>query len=142
MTTRTFDMQLIRYVNLFSKVTRTRAKHCFIYNNTVIFVVSKRDVSRSIGKDNSNLRRLSEIILKKIRIVGEPSSDSDIENFISIIVSPVKFKSVELNHESGEAVISAGRESKARLIGRERVREKELSDILKQYFQVKKLKIA
>ncbi len=142
MTTRTFDMQLIRYVNLFGTVTKTRAKHCFIYNNTIIFVVSKRDVSRAIGKDTINLKKLSDILNKKIRIVGEPSSDSDLENFISIIVSPVKFKSVELNQDKGEAIISAGIESKARLIGRQRIREKELSDILKQYFQIKKLKIA
>ena len=45
---RTLDMQFIRYMNLFTKVSRVRAKHCFSYNNMIIFVVSKFAVAKAI----------------------------------------------------------------------------------------------
>ena len=57
-----------------------------------------------------------------------------------MIVSPVKFNTLEM--KNNEVTISAGREGKARLIGRGRIRQKELQNILEQYFGIKVLNIA
>lgn len=105
----------------------------------IVFVVPRAFISKAIGKDNSNLKTLSEITKKKIKIVPEPQGIEDIENFVSVIVSPIKFKALEL--KDGEAVISAITQSKASLIGRNKVRLEEMEGILKQYFDVKKLRI-
>jgi NusA-like KH domain protein len=140
---RTLDMQFIRYMNLFTKITKVRAQHCFSYNNMLIFVVSKSEVMRAIGKDNINLQKISRILHKRIRIVAQPKGKTpvDVETFVKTIVSPVEFNTFEI--KNNEAIITtAGREGKARLIGRQRIRQKELQDILEQYFGIKRLNIA
>jgi NusA-like KH domain protein len=145
MVTKTFDMQFIRYINLFSRVTQVSAKHCFAYNNMLVFVVPRFALERAIGKDNMNLKKLSDILGKRIRVVAEPTENKDIERFIAVIVSPIQFDKVEIvknDNQEAEAVITTpGRESKAMLIGRGRARETELKDILEQYFKVKSLRI-
>lgn len=144
--TKTFDMRFMRYMNLFSRVTRVRANHAFLYNNMIVFVVSHGSIDRAIGKNNENLRRVSEILGKRIRVVSEPRGLRDINGFVSVIISPLKFKGLEVveSNEAGEKEIlisTTGRENKAMLIGRERAREKELKDILEQYFGIKNVKI-
>ena len=139
---RTLDMQFIRYMNLFSKISKVRASHCFSYNNMLIFVVPKFKVKIAIGKDNKNLENLSKVLRKKVRIVAEPTSkeSADIEHFVKTIISPVEYNTFEL--KEGQVTITAGREGKARLIGRQRIRQKELQEILEQYFGVKRINIA
>jgi len=144
-TTKTFDMQLMRYMNLFSGVARVSAKHCFIYNNTVVFVVPGAFVQRAIGKDNANLKRLSEIVGKRIRVLAEPFGMKDLTHFVSVLVSPIIFEKLDVSENEAkekEAVITTGgREAKAMLIGRGRARETELKSILDQYFGIKHLRI-
>lgn len=144
--TKTFDMQFIRYINLFSRITRVSAKHCLPYNNMLVFIVPKNGVEMAIGRDNINLKKVSSILGKRIRVVAQPSGERDLQNFVKVIVSPVDFDKIEIiqNAETKEreAIISTpGRESKAMLIGRDRAREKELKEILAQYFEVKNLRI-
>jgi len=134
------NMQFIRYANLFGKITRIRTNHCFEYNNTIIFAVPRRFVGKAIGEDNKNLKKLNQIIKKKIKIVPIPNGKEDVENFVSVIVSPVKFKAIEIKDDGG-AVINASTQSKASLIGRNKVRLEEMQDILSQYFGVRKLRI-
>jgi len=133
------DMKFIRYANLFNKVTRIRSNHCFEYNNTIIFAVPRKFVMRAIGKDNQNLETLNRIIRKKIKIVAIPYGREDIENFVSIITRPVRFKAIEIKGD--EAIISAGSQSKASLIGKGKCRLNEMENILGQYFGVKKVRI-
>ncbi|MBR9703860.1 hypothetical protein GOV12_00475 [Candidatus Pacearchaeota archaeon] len=133
------NMQFIRYANLFNKITRLRSNHCFEYNHTIIFVVPRNLVSRAIGQNNSNLRKLSEILGKKIKIVALPKGIEDVKNFVSIITYPVKFKNIEIRDT--EAIISANIQSKASLIGKEKARLLEMEDILGQYFGIRKVRV-
>lgn len=140
------DMQFIRYMNLFSRVTRVSAKFCFPYNNMIVYIIPRNSIEQAIGRDNSNLRKLSNILGKRIRVVGEPKGKEhrDIQEFISTLVSPTQFQSLELKRgEKGEEIIitAGGLENKSLLIGRQRAREKELKEIIEQYFGVKELKI-
>ncbi|MBR9706013.1 hypothetical protein GOV14_03195 [Candidatus Pacearchaeota archaeon] len=136
--TKTLDMRFIRYANLFGRVTRIRTNHCFEYNNTIVFAVPRKFVMRAIGKDNSNLKQLNDLIRKKIKIVAIPQGREDIENFVSVITRPVKFKGIEIKDD--DAIITATTQSKASLIGRGKVRMEEMQKILQQYFAIKKLR--
>ena len=133
------DMQFIRYANLFEKVTRIRTNHCFPYNNMIVFAVPRQFISKAIGQDNQNLRRLNELIRKRIKIIAIPQGIEDIENFISVLTNPVKFKGVEV--KDNEVIISAITQSRASLIGRGKCRLEEMEKILQQYFGIKKLRI-
>lgn len=135
----TIDMQVMRYINLFEKVCRVSTTNCFVYNNNIIFAVPKDKVFQAVGKNGVNMKKLSEILRKKIKVVKKPNDISDIEEFVKEVVEPVDFNKIEV--KDGVVMLTAGRQYKAALIGRNRVREQELEDILKKMFSVSKLKI-
>ncbi len=133
------DMQFIRYANLFSNITKISTNHCFEYNNTIIFAVPRKFIVKAIGPKNRNLEKLNRIIGKRIKIVAIPYGREDIENFVSIITRPVKFKAIEI--KDNEAIISANTQSKAALIGKYKIRLEEMQNILDQYFGIKKVRV-
>jgi len=135
---KTLDMKLMRYINLFARTSKVAPNHCFIYNNMIVFVVPKMKVQQAIGKDSENLRKMSEKVGKKIKVVGFPNSIADAEQFISTIINPAEFKSVEV--DGGFLIINAGHPNKGLLIGRGRSRFDEMKKIVKEYFG-KELKI-
>lgn len=136
------DMQFMRYINLFARTTKVATTKVFVYNNQIIFAVPKSKVSLAIGKGACNIKKMSETLRKKIRVVAMPAIDDDegIKKFIEDTVAPIEINGVELKGEG--VVINGGRQSKAALIGRNRQREKELSDVLKSFFSIGKLRIA
>jgi len=135
------DMQLMRYINLFSKITGVQTTKVFTYNNQIVFAVPKSKVSIAIGRGAVNARRLNEILRKKIKVVAMPAIDSNegIAKFVEETVAPIEFNKIEVKENS--VVVTAGRQSKAALIGRNRTREKELADVLKNFFHIAKLRI-
>lgn len=133
------DMRFIRYLNLFNKITGFSINHCFEYNNTIVFVVPRNLVMKAKGVNNINIKKLSKIIGKKVKIVAAPKSIEDLSRFASIITYPIKFNSISV--KDGEAIISANIQNKASLIGREKARLLEMENILNQYFGIRKVKI-
>ena len=136
------DMRDIRYINLFSRITKVQTRYCFIYNDTIIFAVPRNLVSKAIGKEGTNVRRMNDILKRKIKIIGNPEEGTqnvgEIKRFIEDIVHPVTFKDIEITET--DLILNAGSQSKAALIGRQRRRESELKEIIKDYFK-KDLKI-
>jgi len=94
--TKTIDMQGMRYLNLFERITRIRTRFFFNYNNMVVFCVPRMAIKQALGNENSNLKKMSQILKKKIRVVGIPNSIEDAERFIKTIISPVEFKELEI----------------------------------------------
>lgn len=137
----TIDMQFMRYINLFSKVSKVSTTKVFSYNNHIVYAVPKPKVSTAIGKNAVNVKKLSDILRRKIKIIEMPDIDDNkgIAKFVADVVAPIEFNKIEINNNS--VVITAGRQSKAALIGRNRMREKELADVLKNFFHIPKLKI-
>lgn len=131
------DMQTMRYLNLLSKTARVQSNRCFMYNNTVIFVVPKDLVRKAVGPQGEHVRILQQTTGKRVKIIAE-ASEQEANSFVQSIVDPVSFKSFEL--VNGEFVLTAGSHSKAALLGRNRVRLEELSRILEDTFG-KKLRI-
>ena len=129
---KTIDMQDIRHLNLFGKITQVRTRFCFNYNNLIIFCVPKNLVSRAIGENGRNIKRINEILSKKVKVVSKPEGIHEIKRFVEAIVSPVTFKDLEV--KDNEIILTAGFQSKAALIGRNRRRLHELQKILKDYF--------
>ena len=128
------DMQFMRYLNLFERISRVRTKHCGIYNSTIIFFVDASEAARAIGEKGRNIRRIGEILNRKVKVVALPRDAMEISRFIEMVVYPVKFRGIEVNSE--EIVINAGRMSKAALIGRNRARQEELEKITKEHLNM------
>ena len=131
MSSQTIDMQGIRYLNLFEKITGVRTKSCFPYNNYIVFAVPSSQMSRAIGEQGSNVKKIVSILGRRIKIVSLPRENREIRRFVSEIVSPITFKDLQI--EDSEIVISGNRQSKASLIGRNKVRLLELEKIIKEF---------
>jgi len=135
---KTISMEDMRHLNLFNKVTRVETRFCFDYNNMLIFCVPHSMIHKAVGDEGKNIRRMKEILKKRIRIVSIPRGIRDASRFIESVVNPVTFKNLEVNGD--EIIITASRQSKAALIGREKRRLKEMQEIVKGFFE-KDLKI-
>jgi len=127
----TIDMQDMRYLNLFERIMKVRTRYCFKYNENIVFCVPRQLVSKAIGEGGRNIKKMSEILGKRIKIVAAPDGLRDAENFIGAIVSPITFKSLDV--KDNEIVVTGG-EHKAALIGRNKRRLNEMQKIVKDFF--------
>jgi transcription antitermination factor NusA-like protein len=136
----TIDMQFMRYLNMFNKVCRVETKYCFRYNNQLIFVVPMKKVSLAIGPQASKAKTLAQRLGRKIKIVGmtKELTKENIEKFITSIIDPITFNKLELKGK--QVVIIGGRQTRASLIGRNRVREQELLKILNGIYGIESIK--
>jgi NusA-like KH domain protein len=129
----TINMQDMRYLNLFEKITRVDTRFCFIYNDTIFFCVPKHLISKAIGEGGKNVRLMHSILGKRIKIIPMPSGIQHITPFIETIVAPVSFKSIEINNN--EVILSAGgTQNKAMLLGREKRRLSEMQQVVRNFF--------
>jgi len=126
------DMQDMRYLNLFGQITKVRTRFCFKYNEAIVFCVPRIFLSQSIGEGGRNIKQLSEILRKRIKVIPMSKGIQDAKIFIQSIVSPVKFKDLEV--KDNEVILTAGSQSKAALIGRNKRRLLEMQKIVKAYF--------
>lgn len=130
------NLQTIRYINLLDETARVKTSKCFTYNNTIIFAVRGDLLSKAIGQQGMNIKRLQDRLGKRVRMIQEAKSLEDAGKFVRDIVSPVYFRSIEAR--DNEIIITAGGiQSKAALIGRDKKRLEELSQILEDTFGMK-----
>ena len=134
----TIDMQDMRHLNLFEKITRIRTRFCFKYNENIIFCVPKNFVSKAVGEGGKNVKKLGEILRRRIKIITAPNGIEDVKVFFESVVSPTTFKELEV--KGNEIIITAGSQSKAALIGRNKRRILELQKIAQDFFG-KELKV-
>ena len=128
------DLQIIRYINLLDNASKVKTTKCFTYNNTIFFAVPKSLMSKAIGPNAVNIRHIQEKLNKKVKIIAEPNGTESLARFVQDIVAPVRFVSIEV--KEGVVNLNAGSQSKAALIGRNRRREVELNQILKDNFNM------
>lgn len=128
----TIGMQDIRHLNLFRKVTGISTRHVFNYNNMLVFCVPKMFLYQAIGKDAGNLKQISKITGKRIKVIPVPKGEHHAKDFIRAIVSPVEFNDIEI--KDNEIILTAGSRNKAALLGRDKRRLHEMQLIIKNFF--------
>lgn len=131
--TNTIEMEDLMHLKLFESVTKISTRHTFVYNNTLFFCVPKKDLSKAIGKEAANVKKINFIAKKRVRILALPTEEKDIKKFIESIVSPIEFSELEI--KQNEIILTAGSQSKAALLGREKRRLKEMEKIIRDYFK-------
>jgi len=128
---KTIDMQEMRYLNLFEQITHISTRFCFKYNESIFFCVPKPLVMRAVGDKARNVRRLSEILGRNIRVIPAPRGLQDAESFIKTIIAPVTIR--DFHVDSNEIVVGGGK-NKAALIGRNKRRLFEMQKIVSDFF--------
>ena len=131
-----YDINLIKYISLFESVTKAKLKDC-IANNRIIFVTNENEIGKAIGKNGSNIRRVENILKKKIKVV---EFSQDVQQFIRNMIYPLQAR--DIKDEDGTITITGpDTKTKALLIGRERQNLENLKNAVKRYFPVKDIKV-
>ena len=125
-------MQDMRHLNLFRRITGVSTRYVVRYNEMIIFCVPKNLVSKAIGPEAKNIKRVGEILGRRIKVIPIPKGIQHIKPFIKAIVSPVEFKDLEIKEDG--VVLTAGSRSKAALLGRNKRRLAEMQKIIKDFF--------
>jgi NusA-like KH domain protein len=128
----TINMQDMRHLNLFRRITGISTRYVLKYNEMLIFCVPKALLSKAIGENARNLRKIKNILGKRIKVIPIPKGIQHAKEFIEAIVSPVQFKDIEV--KDSEIILTAGKQSKAALIGRNKRRLNEMQEIIRNFF--------
>lgn len=130
----TIDMQGLRHLSLFRKITKLETRYCFFYNEILMFCVPRQDIPQALGRNGENLKKMSDILKRRVRVIPIPNGVENAKQFIQSVIAPVTFKEMEITPE--EIIVNAGSENKAALLGRNKRRLNEMKTIVKDFFKV------
>lgn len=133
----TYDTETMKIMSLFQTLTQAGLKDCFVEENQIVFVVQPGEIGRAIGKNASNVRRLTSMLKRKIKIV---EFNENLIEFIKNIVQPLKLASIE--ETDGTVVLTAAdTQTRGLLIGRAAQNLRKLEKQVRRYFDVKEIKV-
>jgi len=125
-------------MNIFRKVTNILPLDYFEVNSELVFVVNRAQVGAALGNGGKNIRKLRDLLNKKIKVVG---SGKDAEELVTNFLYPVKPKNNSIDNSLIELEFNQG--SERRLLLRNGQNQlKLLKSIVKRYFpEVAEIKV-
>ena len=99
-----------RYIEELRILTKSTALDCLIDDrfDRVIYVIKPGDMGLAIGKKGENIRRLQNVLGKRIEMVEYAETLPD---FVTNIFKPAEVVRVEKNEESGQVTVYVKRKS-------------------------------
>ncbi len=133
-----FDQNVIKTMSMFELVTRVGAKDCFDLDDKMYFVVGTGQVGKALGKGAVNVKKLENMLKKKVRIV---EYSTDLGQFVRNVVNPLKLNEVVI--EGGVVTITAvDHKTRGLLIGRGAQHLRQYEQIVKRYFPIEEMKVS
>lgn len=126
-----FDSDTIQQINLFEKITRTNLKDLIQKDDTFLYIVQQGQIGKAIGKDAINIKRLTNITKKRIKII---EFNQKPEAFTKNFIHPLKPSSIKV--ENNVLEIEADRKTKGLLIGKNQQNLKILKNVIQEYFSL------
>ncbi|MBM3200490.1 NusA-like transcription termination signal-binding factor [Candidatus Woesearchaeota archaeon] len=123
--------EIIGYINLFENVTRARVKDCYQGQEALTFIVYEGEAGKAIGKNGENVKRLTSLIKKRIKVV---EFSEDPLRFVSNLIFPIR-AGVNFEDHNIIAIKGHGAKFKQAVLGPERKNLKELQTIVSNYFK-------
>ena len=124
-------------INLFENKTRSTVKNFLEYNEIFIFIVKENQARKAIGPKGINVKKLSDLLNKRIKIV---EYNSEPVKFIKGFISPIVALDIKVEDKIIEIKVSSTRE-KGLLIGRDKKHLNMLKNLVKKYFDIEDIKI-
>ena len=133
-----YDLQFIKFINLFENVTGAQVKDCFFFKEILTFVVNEGEMGKALGKKKANAMKLERMLNRKIKIV---EFNPDVLQFTGNLISPLKADSI--TEEEGIVTMSSNDEkTKGLLIGAKAQNLRAYEAIVQKYFEnIKELKV-
>lgn len=130
-----YNADLIKIIPIFESITGAKLKDC-ILNERLLFIVEENEMGKAIGKKGSNIKRLENMLKKKVKVIG---FSQDVLQFIKNLLYPLQIKSIE--NKEGTIAIQADTKTKALIIGRNKQNLNNSIAIVKRYFDVNDIKV-
>lgn len=126
----------MKFISLFESITAARLKDV-IGGERLLFVVEEGEIGKAIGKNGMNVRRLENMLNKRIKIV---EFNSDLLQFVRNLIYPLKAIDVK---EENKLVTITGPDVKTKglLIGRSSQNLRAYEDVVKRYFDIEEIKV-
>lgn len=132
-----YNANLMKFISLFESLTKAEVKDCFEMGERLVFIVKEGNIGKALGKGGNNVRRLEEMLNKKLRII---EFNNDLLQFIQNVVYPLKAK--DIVEEDGVITITPPDSlTRGYLIGRGAVNLNITKGIVKRYFEIKDIKV-
>ena len=128
-----YDKELIGYINTFENIAKIKVKDCYKSDDFLTFIVEPVYMTRAIGKNGSNVKRLSSLLRKKIRVV---EFNNDVIAFVKNLIMNVDSK-IYKEDEGVVAIKITNNKEKGIVIGRDKKNINNLQNIVSRYFSVK-----
>jgi len=132
-----FDVELMKLISLFEKITRVSPKDCFKQGEKIVFIVNTGQAGKAVGKKGMNIKKMENMFKKKIKIVEH---DEDLIEFVKNVIHPLGAK--EISEDDGIIIIiPVDNQTRGYLIGREAVNLRGFEEIVQRYFDIKEIKV-
>ena len=126
----------MQYISIFESLTAAKIKDCIV-NEQILFIVNENDMGKAIGKHGSNIKRIENLMKKKIRLV---EFNEDIAQFVQNLIYPIKAK--EIKEEEGVVnIYLSDAKSKGIVIGRDRHNITFIDSVVKRHFDIDEIKV-
>ena len=132
------DAELIRYISLFEKITRSKVRDCFYFKDKLVFMVENGEMPKALGKNKGNIFKIENLVKKKIKIM---EYNSEMLKFIVNLFAPLKVQNI--NEEEGVVTITGpDTKTKGLMIGAQAQNLRAYESVAKQYFpQLEEIKV-
>jgi N utilization substance protein A len=99
-----------RYIEELRILTKATAIDCVIDEKfeRIIYIIKKGDMGLAIGKKGENIKRMQNVLGKRIEMV---EYSGELETFIANIFKPVVISRVEKEPSTGELIITLARKN-------------------------------
>ena len=134
-----YDMGLMKTMSIFENVTRCPLKDSFVDKNEhLVFVVDQEYMSRAIGREGSNVKRLEKLLNRKIKILGYTP---ELVQFVRNVVYPLRVEGIR--EQDGTVTIDGSdMRTKGLLIGKNAQNLRNNLWIVQRYFDnIKEIKV-
>jgi len=132
--------ELMQYINMANKVTKTDILDCITTEDKIIFIVRKGQLGAAIGIKAKNLEKLRVLFKKTIKFV---EYDPDKQRFIVNLFKPYKINSVTLegNSDSYVAKVEVSVGDKSKIIGKDGRNIELIRNLARRHHSIKDVQI-
>ena len=132
-----YDLNLMKFISLFESLTHAGVKDCIDNGEQLIFIVNENDVGKAVGKNGANVKRISSMLNKPIKVV---EFSPDVLQFVRNFVHPLQIKDVK--EENGVVLVEGvDTKTKGQIIGRDRKNLDNLTNVVKRHFSIDEIKV-
>src|SRR3989338_6467307 len=129
--------ETIQIIAFFEQLTHSKIKDCFFDREKTVFVVEQGEMSKAIGKNGVNVKRMQQISKKQIKIV---EFNPDVKVFLRNYLMPIRVHEIIVQDKIISLKIDGVRE-KGIIIGRDRSNLEHLKNVVNKYFDIQEIKV-